>query len=82
MHQVTLHTCSTTAVLSPYLHASSCLSWDGVCLLMLSFLVVNPCLAASSTQYKTVLDALRSRKDRFLFEDVEICLKNSVMAFM
>lgn len=35
-----------------------------------------------STQYKTVLDALRSRKDRFLFEDGEIGLKASVMAFM
>lgn len=35
-----------------------------------------------STQYKTVLDALRSRKDRFLFEDVEIGLRTSVMAFM
>lgn len=44
--------------------------------------VVLCCFTACSTQYKTVLDALRSRKDRFLFEDVEICLKNSVMAFM
>jgi hypothetical protein len=38
--------------------------------------------AASSTQYKTVLDALRSRKERFTFEDVEIGLKPSVMAFI
>jgi hypothetical protein len=29
-----------------------------------------------------VLDALRSRKDRFVFEDVEIGLRASVMAFM
>jgi dynein heavy chain len=43
-----------------------------------------PCIAVltCSTQYKTVLDALRSRKDRFLFEDVEIGLRTSVMAFM
>jgi dynein heavy chain len=40
------------------------------------------CIAGRSTQYKTVLDALRNRKDRFLFEDVEIGLKTSVMAFM
>jgi dynein heavy chain len=39
-------------------------------------------VVACSTQYKTVLDALRSRKDRFLFEDVEIGLRTSVMAFM
>lgn len=29
-----------------------------------------------------MLDALRARKDRFLFEDVEISLKPSVMAFI
>jgi hypothetical protein len=39
-------------------------------------------LVGCSTQYKTVLDALRSRKDRFMFEDIEICLKPSVMAFI
>lgn len=39
-------------------------------------------VAGHSTQYKTVLDALRSRKERFLFEDVEIGLRTSVMAFM
>lgn len=44
----------------------------------LSMCIVCPC----STQYKTVLDALRSRKERFLFEDVEIGLRTSVMAFM
>jgi hypothetical protein len=38
--------------------------------------------AAPSTQYKTVLDALRGRKERFTFEDVEIGLKPSVMAFI
>jgi len=35
-----------------------------------------------STQYKTVLDALRAKKERFTFEDVEISLKPSVMAFI
>ncbi|GBF97683.1 flagellar outer dynein arm heavy chain beta [Raphidocelis subcapitata] len=39
-------------------------------------------LSVCSTQYKTVLDALRGRKERFVFEDVEICLKPSVMAFI
>ena len=39
-------------------------------------------LSVCSTQYKTVLDALRSRKERFLFEDVEISLKPTVMAFI
>ncbi|KAF6251999.1 flagellar outer dynein arm heavy chain beta [Scenedesmus sp. NREL 46B-D3] len=39
-------------------------------------------LSVCSTQYKTVLDALRSRKERFMFEDVEIGLKPSVMAFI
>jgi hypothetical protein len=38
--------------------------------------------AVPSTQYKTVLDALRARKERFTFEDVEIGLKPSVMAFI
>jgi hypothetical protein len=39
-------------------------------------------LSVCSTQYKTVLDALRGRKERFTFEDVEIALKPSVMAFI
>ncbi|KAI8473051.1 MAG: flagellar outer dynein arm heavy chain beta [Monoraphidium minutum] len=39
-------------------------------------------LSVCSTQYKTVLDALRGRKGRFLFEDVEIALQPSVMAFI
>lgn len=39
-------------------------------------------LSVCSTQYKTVLDALRGRKERFLFEDVEVSLKQSVMAFI
>lgn len=39
-------------------------------------------LSVCSTQYKTVLDALRARKERFIFEDVEILLKQSVMAFI
>ena len=33
-------------------------------------------------QYKTVLDAIRARKERFMFEDVEIILKPTVMAFI
>lgn len=39
-------------------------------------------LSVCSTQYKTVLDALRGRKARFMFEDVEIALQPSVMAFI
>ena len=39
-------------------------------------------LSVCSTQYKTVLDAIRARKERFLFEDVEIPLKPTVMAFI
>ena len=31
---------------------------------------------------QTVLDALRARKDRFMFEGGEIALKASVMAFI
>jgi dynein heavy chain len=43
-----------------------------------------PCVPflTCSTQYKTVLDALRGKKDRFTFEDVEISLKPSIMAFI
>jgi dynein heavy chain, axonemal len=48
--------------------------------------LLNLCTAGvaveNSTQYKTVLDALRARKDRFAFEDVEIALRPSVMAFI
>ncbi|MEW5311809.1 MAG: hypothetical protein WDW38_003494 [Sanguina aurantia] len=39
-------------------------------------------LSVCSTQYKTVLDAIRARKERFVFEDVEIGLKHTVMAFI
>ena len=31
---------------------------------------------------QTVLDALRARKDRFMFEGNDIALRNSVMAFI
>ena len=31
---------------------------------------------------QTVLDALRARKDRFVFDNVEVTLKPSVMAFI
>ncbi|KAK9843805.1 hypothetical protein WJX81_007069 [Elliptochloris bilobata] len=39
-------------------------------------------LSVCSTQYKTVLDALRARKDRFIFDNVDVALKPSVMAFI
>ena len=39
-------------------------------------------LSVCSTQYKTVLDAIRARKERFLFEDNEVSLKPTVMAFI
>ena len=39
-------------------------------------------LSVCSAQYKTVLDALRARRERFLFEDAEIALRPSVMAFI
>jgi hypothetical protein len=39
-------------------------------------------LSVCSTQYKTVLDAIRSRKERFVFEDVEVALRPTVMAFI
>ncbi|KAF5834390.1 hypothetical protein DUNSADRAFT_8976 [Dunaliella salina] len=39
-------------------------------------------LSVCSTQYKTVLDAIRARKERFMFEDVEIILRSTVMAFI
>ena len=41
-----------------------------------------PVLSVVSTQYKTVLDALRSRKEQFLFENVMIALKPSVLMFI
>eukprot|EP00899_Mesostigma_viride_P009330 jgi/Mesvir1/18399/Mv14277-RA.1 len=39
-------------------------------------------LSVCSTQYKTVLDAIRAKKDRFVFEDEEIQIKRSVCAFI
>eukprot|EP00201_Polytomella_parva_P017476 CAMPEP_0175071536 /NCGR_PEP_ID=MMETSP0052_2-20121109/19298_1 /TAXON_ID=51329 ORGANISM="Polytomella parva, Strain SAG 63-3" /NCGR_SAMPLE_ID=MMETSP0052_2 /ASSEMBLY_ACC=CAM_ASM_000194 /LENGTH=4543 /DNA_ID=CAMNT_0016338719 /DNA_START=12 /DNA_END=13643 /DNA_ORIENTATION=- len=39
-------------------------------------------LSVCSTQYKTVLDAIRAKKERFVFEDVEISLKSTIMAFI
>ena len=39
-------------------------------------------LSVCSTQYKTVLDAIRTRKKKFMFEDVEISLRPSIMAFI
>lgn len=31
---------------------------------------------------QTVLDALRARKERFVFEDIEVTLRPTVMAFI
>ncbi|PNW78281.1 hypothetical protein CHLRE_09g403800v5 [Chlamydomonas reinhardtii] len=39
-------------------------------------------LSVCSTQYKTVLDAIRAKKERFTFEDADISLKSTVMAFI
>ena len=39
-------------------------------------------LSVCSTQYKTVLDAIRAKKSQFMFEDVEISLRPSTMAFI
>ena len=39
-------------------------------------------LSVCSTQYKTVLDAIRAQKQKFMFEDVEISLRPSIMAFI
>lgn len=39
-------------------------------------------LSVCSTQYKSVLDALRARKERFAFEGTDIRLLPSVMAFI
>ena len=39
-------------------------------------------LSVCSTQYKSVLDALRQRRERFAFEGTEIALRPSVMAFI
>jgi dynein heavy chain len=39
-------------------------------------------LSVCSTQYKTVLDAIRAKKQKFMFESVEISLRPSIMAFI
>lgn len=39
-------------------------------------------LSVCSTQYKSVLDALRAKKDKFMFEGNQISLKPSTMAFI
>ena len=39
-------------------------------------------LSVCSTQYKTVLDAIRAKKSRFQFESAEISLRPSAMAFI
>ena len=41
------------------------------------------CLAyCPMVKLQSVLDALRARKERFLFEDVDVSLKPSVMMFI
>lgn len=45
---------------------------------MVPYFGCRPCFAG----LQCVLDALRARKERFLFEDNEIVLKPSVMAFI
>lgn len=46
------------------------------------------CVLSSAVQLvamvilQTVLDALRARKERFVFEDIEVTLKSTVMAFI
>ena len=39
-------------------------------------------MLADAGVLQTVLDALRARKDRFVFDNVEVTLKASVMAFI
>jgi dynein heavy chain len=39
-------------------------------------------LSVCSTQYKTVLDAIRAKRTRFTFESVDITLRPSAMAFI
>eukprot|EP00232_Nephroselmis_pyriformis_P019075 CAMPEP_0182900652 /NCGR_PEP_ID=MMETSP0034_2-20130328/28990_1 /TAXON_ID=156128 /ORGANISM="Nephroselmis pyriformis, Strain CCMP717" /LENGTH=4527 /DNA_ID=CAMNT_0025034901 /DNA_START=131 /DNA_END=13711 /DNA_ORIENTATION=+ len=39
-------------------------------------------LSVCSTQYKTVLDAIRARKEKFIFEEIEITLRPTIMAFI
>ena len=39
-------------------------------------------LSVCSTQYKTVLDAIRAKKSRFSFENTDITLRPSAMAFI
>jgi len=41
-----------------------------------------PSLPRRTAQYKTVLDAIRARKEKFLFDEVEVVLKHTVMAFI
>lgn len=41
-----------------------------------------PVLSVCSTQYKTILDALRAKQERCTFEGVDIPLKPSTMAFI
>lgn len=38
--------------------------------------------ASFATSLQTVLDALRARKERFVFEDIEVTLRSTVMAFI
>lgn len=51
------------------------------CGLAKSFVNPHP-IESGGGRAQTVLDALRARKERFVFEDVEVALKPSVMAFI
>ncbi|KAI3434555.1 hypothetical protein D9Q98_002628 [Chlorella vulgaris] len=41
-----------------------------------------PVLSVSSTQYKSLLDALRAQKQHFVFEEADIAIKSSAMMFI
>lgn len=41
-----------------------------------------PVLSVCTTQYKSLLDALRAKRERFVFEGAEIALRPSAMAFI
>ena len=43
---------------------------------------MNCHLTELSGDMQTVLDALRARKERFVFDDIEVTLRSTVMAFI
>ena len=44
-----------------------------------SYELLLDCIAGDM---QTVLDALRARKERFVFDDIEVTLRSTVMAFI